>query len=196
VTPEQKSRAQEADGREQARHDWLHYLTRSERAEAWGRGYLEEMKRQLAEAEAQKARLKSERVRLEPKRTGFTQEAVIGGKDGVSVCVSTGEYDDGRLGEVFIDISTHENAAMRSWANNFAILLSHALQYGLPLDALVDQFAFTRFEPNGVVEGDANMKMCTSVLDYVFRMLGVHYLKRDDLAQVPPERGAGSGTER
>jgi ribonucleoside-diphosphate reductase alpha chain len=135
----------------------------------------------------------SARVRLSPKRSGFTQEAKIGA-DGVSVFVSTGEYEDGRLGEVFIDISGHEHAGVRAWANNFAILLSHALQYGLPLEALVDQFSFTRFEPNGIVKDDANMRFCTSVLDYVFRMLGVHYLKRDDLAQVPPDRGTG-GTD-
>ena len=140
------------------------------------------------------------RERLKPKRTGFTQEAKIGD---VRVCVSTGEYEDGRLGEVFIDVTyacdiTREvqlerlgagtdierDAAVRAWANNFAILLSHAIQYGMPLEALVDQFVFTRFEPNGVVQDDDRIKMCASVLDYVFRVLGVHYLKRDELAQV------------
>lgn len=127
------------------------------------------------------------RERLKPKRSGFTQEARIDSK--VTVCVHTGEYDDGRLGEVFIDISSNEHEGLRAWANNFAILLSHALQYGMPLDALVEQFIFTRFEPCGVVEGDDNVKMCTSVLDYVFRVLGVHYLRRDELAQKPPQRG-------
>lgn len=141
------------------------------------------------------------RERLPPKRTGFTQEAQIGD---ARVCVSTGEYEDGRLGEVFIDVHhtvdvarevrlerlaasrdrDRSREAVHAWANNFAILLSHALQYGMPLDALVEQFTFTRFEPNGVVQNDDRIKMCASVLDYVFRVLGVHYLKRDELAQV------------
>ncbi len=124
----------------------------------------------------------SVRHRLPKRRTGFTQEARIGGH---KVFVRTGEYEDGSLGEIFIDMHK-EGAAFRSLMNCFAISVSMGLQHGVPLESYVEQFTFTRFEPQGLVEGHPNIKWATSIIDYVFRMLGVEYLKRYDLAQVPP----------
>jgi ribonucleoside-diphosphate reductase alpha chain len=123
------------------------------------------------------------RRRLPSKRHGLTQEAKVGGN---KVFLRTGEYDDGTLGEIFIDMHK-EGAALRSVMNCFAMLVSMALQYGVPLDVLVEQFVFTRFEPQGPVQGHDRVKFATSVIDYVFRALGVEYLKRDDLAHVTPE---------
>ena len=117
------------------------------------------------------------------KRRGFTQEARVGGH---KVFLRTGEYEDGSLGEIFIDMHK-EGAAFRSLMNCFAISVSMGLQHGVPLESFVDQFTFTRFEPGGIVEGHPNIKIATSIIDYVFRVLGVEYLKRYDLAQVPPK---------
>ncbi len=125
----------------------------------------------------------SVRHRLPKRRKGFTQEARIGGH---KVFVRTGEYEDGSLGEIFIDMHK-EGAAFRSLMNCFAISVSMGLQHGVPLESYVEQFTFTRFEPQGSVEGHPNIKWATSIIDYVFRMLGVEYLKRYDLAQVPPK---------
>ncbi|MEM9071485.1 MAG: vitamin B12-dependent ribonucleotide reductase [Myxococcota bacterium] len=125
----------------------------------------------------------SVRHRLPKKRTGFTQEARIGGH---KVFLRTGEYGDGSLGEIFIDMHK-EGASFRSLMNCFAISVSMGLQHGVPLESYVDQFTFTRFEPGGIVEGHPNIKFATSLLDYVFRVLGVEYLKRYDFAQVPPK---------
>ncbi len=101
----------------------------------------------------------------------------------------TGEYEDGRLGEIFIDMHK-EGAAFRSLMNNFAIAISVGLQYGVPLEEFVDAFTFTRFEPAGLVIGNDSIKNATSVLDYIFRELGVSYLGRTDLAHVAaPGRG-------
>ncbi|MEZ4288468.1 MAG: vitamin B12-dependent ribonucleotide reductase [Polyangiales bacterium] len=122
------------------------------------------------------------RHRLPKKRSGFTQEARIGGH---KVFLRTGEYRDGSLGEIFIDMHK-EGAAFRSLMNSFAISVSMGLQHGVPLDSYVQQFTFTRFEPQGIVEGHPNIKFSTSIIDYVFRVLGVEYLKRYDFAQVPP----------
>ena len=122
------------------------------------------------------------RHRLPKKRSGFTQEARIGGH---KVFLRTGEYVDGSLGEIFIDMHK-EGAAFRSLMNCFAISVSMGLQHGVPLDSYVQQFTFTRFEPQGIVEGHPNIKFGTSIIDYVFRVLGVEYLKRYDFAQVPP----------
>jgi ribonucleoside-diphosphate reductase alpha chain len=126
------------------------------------------------------------RRRLPSKRHGITQEAKVGGN---KVFLRTGEYDDGALGEIFIDMHK-EGAALRSVMNCFAMLVSIALQYGVPLEVLVEQFVFTRFEPQGPVQGHDRVKFATSVIDYVFRALGVEYLKRDDLAHVTPEEAA------
>ncbi|MEK6706914.1 MAG: vitamin B12-dependent ribonucleotide reductase [Bdellovibrionota bacterium] len=122
------------------------------------------------------------RKRLPAKRLGFTQEANIGGH---KVYLRTGEYDDGMLGEVFIDMHK-EGAAYRSMMNCFAISVSLGLQYGVPLKEFVDKFTFTRFEPSGVVDGHPNVKMATSIVDYIFRVLGMEYLGRTDFVQVKP----------
>src|SRR5438105_3140871 len=126
------------------------------------------------------------RRKLPSKRYGITQEAKVGGN---KVFLRTGEYGDGTLGEIFIDMHK-EGAALRSVMNCFAMLVSIALQYGVPLEVLVEQFVFTRFEPQGPVQGHDRVKFATSVIDYVFRALGVEYLKRDDLAHVTPEEAA------
>jgi ribonucleoside-diphosphate reductase alpha chain len=122
------------------------------------------------------------RVRLPKKRRGFTQEALVGGH---KVFLRTGEYEDGTLGEIFIDMHK-EGAAFRSLMNCFAMAVSVGLQYGVPLDTFVEQFTFTRFEPHGVVTGHPNIKFATSIVDYIFRVLGVEYLRRYDFAQVKP----------
>ncbi len=127
-------------------------------------------------------RLKSEREKLPDRRTGYTQKAVVGGH---KVYLHTGEFRDGRIGEVFIDMHK-EGAAFRSLMNNFAIAVSLGLQYGVPLEEFVDAFTFTRFEPAGVVKGNDSIKNATSILDYVFRELAVSYLERNDLAHVDP----------
>ncbi len=127
-------------------------------------------------------RLKSEREKLPHRRTGYTQKAVVGGH---KVYLHTGEYKDGRIGEVFIDMHK-EGAAFRSLMNNFAIAISLGLQYGVPLEEFVDAFTFTRFEPAGMVKGNDSIKNATSILDYVFRELAVSYLERNDLAHVDP----------
>ena len=95
---------------------------------------------------------------------------------GHKVYLRTGEYDDGRLGEIFIDMHK-EGAALRSFINNFAIAVSLGLQYGVPLEEYVDAFTFTRFEPSGPVQGNDSIKFATSILDYVFRELAVSYLE-------------------
>jgi ribonucleoside-diphosphate reductase alpha chain len=122
------------------------------------------------------------RVRLPTKRRGFTQEARVGGH---KVFLRTGEYDDGTLGEIFIDMHK-EGAAFRSLMNCFAMAVSIGMQYGVPLETYVEQYTFTKFEPHGVVEGHPNLKFATSIVDYIFRVLGVEYLKRYDFAQVQP----------
>ncbi len=129
------------------------------------------------------------RVRLPKRREGFTQEARVGGH---KIYVRTGEYIDGTLGEIFIDLHK-EGAAFRSLMNCFAMAVSLGLQYGVPLSSFVDQFTFTRFEPQGVVEGHDNIKLATSIVDYIFRMLGIEYLQRYDLAHVPPADPATQG---
>jgi ribonucleoside-diphosphate reductase alpha chain len=124
-----------------------------------------------------------EREKLPDRRKGYTQKAVVGGH---KVYLRTGEYNDGRLGEIFIDMHK-EGAAFRSLMNNFAIAISLGLQYGVPLEEYVDAFTFTRFEPAGFVQGNDAIKNATSVLDYVFRELAISYLARYDLAHVSPE---------
>ncbi|HKD48497.1 MAG TPA: vitamin B12-dependent ribonucleotide reductase [Rhizomicrobium sp.] len=123
-----------------------------------------------------------ERERLPHRRKSYTQKAIVGGH---KVYLHTGEYEDGRLGEIFIDMHK-EGAAFRSLMNNFAIAISVGLQYGVPLEEFVEAFTFTRFEPAGVVIGNDSIKSATSVLDYIFRELGVSYLGRTDLAHVVP----------
>src|SRR5690606_20670749 len=127
-------------------------------------------------------RMVARRERLPNRRKGYTQKAVVGGH---KVYLRTGEYADGRLGEIFIDMHK-EGAAFRSLMNSFAIAVSIGLQYGVPLEELVDAFAFTRFEPSGPVQGNDTIKMATSVIDYIFRELAISYLGRTDLANVDP----------
>ncbi|MEE2688288.1 MAG: vitamin B12-dependent ribonucleotide reductase [Pseudomonadota bacterium] len=124
----------------------------------------------------------TERERLPTRRKGYTQKAIVGGH---KVYLRTGEYEDGRLGEIFIDMHK-EGAAFRSLMNNFAIAISIGLQYGVPLEEFVEAFTFTRFEPSGIVEGNDTIKMATSVLDYIFREVAISYLGRDDLAHAEP----------
>jgi ribonucleoside-diphosphate reductase alpha chain len=118
------------------------------------------------------------RRKLPDRRKGYIQKAAVGGH---KVYLHTGEYDDGELGEIFIDMHK-EGAAFRSLMNNFAIGISIGLQYGVPLEEFVDAFVFTRFEPAGPVTGNDSVRSATSILDYIFRELGVSYLGRDDLA--------------
>ncbi len=124
-----------------------------------------------------------EREKLPNRRKGYTQKAVVGGH---KVYLRTGEYDDGRLGEIFVDMHK-EGAAFRSLMNNFAIAISLGLQYGVPLEEYVDAFTFTRFEPAGFVQGNEAIKNATSILDYIFRELAISYLGRHDLAHVNPD---------
>ncbi|MCL2175562.1 MAG: vitamin B12-dependent ribonucleotide reductase, partial [Treponema sp.] len=117
------------------------------------------------------------------RRMGYTQKAKIGGH---SIFIRTGEYEDGSLGEIFLDMQK-EGSAFRSLLNTFAITVSLGLQYGVPLEEYVDAFIFSRFEPNGIVRDHDYVKMATSVIDYIFRDLAISYLKRSDLGQVKPE---------
>ena len=127
-------------------------------------------------------RITGQRKRLPQRRKGYTQKAIVGGH---KVYLHTGEFDDGTIGEIFIDMHK-EGAAFRSLMNNFAIAISIGLQYGVPLEEFVEAFTFTRFEPSGMVEGNAAIKMSTSILDYLFRELAISYLGRSDLAHVGP----------
>ena len=126
---------------------------------------------------------------LPHKRRGFTQKASI---DGQTVFVRTGEYEDGTLGEIFVDMHK-EGATFRSLMNCFAIAVSVGLQYGVPLEEYVEKFTFTRFEPAGMVAGHANIKSATSIIDYIFRMLGYEYQNRTDLVHVITEQNAVTG---
>jgi ribonucleoside-diphosphate reductase alpha chain len=135
------------------------------------------------------------RQRLPDRRKGYIQKATIGGH---KLYLHTGEYDDGELGEIFIDMHK-EGAAFRSLMNNFAIAISIGLQYGVPLEEFVEAFVFTRFEPAGPVTGNDSIRSATSILDYVFRELGVSYLDRTDLANLDPGElnadGLGKGVD-
>jgi len=122
------------------------------------------------------------REKLPDRRKGYTQKAIVGGH---KVYLRTGEYDDGRLGEIFIDMHK-EGAAFRSLMNNFAIAVSIGLQYGVPLEEFVEAFTFTRFEPAGAVSGNDTITRATSLLDYIFRELAISYLGRHDLAHAEP----------
>jgi ribonucleoside-diphosphate reductase alpha chain len=122
-----------------------------------------------------------QRERLPNRRCGYNQKARVGGQ---KIYLRTGDYPDGRLGEIFIDMHK-EGATFRSLMNNFAIAVSLGLQYGVPLEEFVDAFTATRFEPAGLVEGNHKIKGATSILDYIFRELAVSYLGRDDLATDP-----------
>ena len=128
-------------------------------------------------------RVAARRQKLPQRRKGYTQKASVGGH---KVYLRTGEYEDGNLGEIFIDMHK-EGAAFRSLMNNFAIAVSIGLQYGVPLEEFAEAFVFTRFEPQGLVQGNDAIKMSTSILDYIFRELAISYLDRADLSHVKPE---------
>jgi len=151
----------------------------------------------IVERVVERIRARAERDRLPDRRKGYTQKAVVGGH---KVYLRTGEYVDGRLGEIFIDMHK-EGAAFRSLMNNFAIAVSVGLQYGVPLEEFVDAFTFTRFEPAGPVRGNEAIKNATSILDYLFRELAVSYLGRYELAHVDPKEigsttlGSGDASE-
>src|SRR6202040_645363 len=136
-----------------------------------------------------------EREKLPSRRKGYTQKAVVGGH---KVYLRTGEYEDGRIVEIFIDMHK-EGAPLRSLLNNFAIAISLGLQYGVPLDEYVEAFTFTRFEPSGPVQGNDSIKYATSILDYVFRELAISYLGRYELGHVDPREAdsaaLGKGVE-
>jgi ribonucleoside-diphosphate reductase alpha chain len=149
----------------------------------------ERAERRPATADPQPERVVERRVEIAPRRRklpdrrkGYIQKAAVGGH---KVYLHTGEYDDGELGEIFIDMHK-EGAAFRSLMNNFAIAISIGLQYGVPLDEFVDAFVFTRFDPAGPVTGNDSIRSATSILDYIFRELGVSYLDRRDLANLDP----------
>ena len=127
--------------------------------------------------------VQTERDKLPHRRKGYTQKATVGGH---KVYLRTGEYESGKLGEIFVDMHK-EGAAFRSLMNNFAIAVSIGLQYGVPLEEYVEAFTFTRFEPQGMVTGNDTIKMSTSILDYIFRELAISYLDRNDLGHVGPE---------
>ncbi|KHJ54531.1 ribonucleotide-diphosphate reductase subunit alpha [Aureimonas altamirensis] len=137
-------------------------------------------------------RVVREREKLPNRRKGYTQKAIVGGH---KVYLRTGEFDDGRIGEIFIDMHK-EGAAFRAMMNNFAIAISLGLQFGVPLEEYVDAFTFTRFEPAGMVQGNELIKNATSILDYVFRELAVSYLGRHDLAHVQPDDATSSTVGR
>ncbi|MCR4335758.1 MAG: hypothetical protein NUV57_04450 [archaeon] len=140
----------------------------------------------------QKIAIKLEKHKLPTKRSGFVQEATIGGH---KVFVKTGEYPDGTLGEIFIDMYK-EGASYRALLNCFAVAISKSLQYGVPLEEFVDSFTFTRFEPSGAVTGHESIKSSTSIIDYIFRALGYEYLNRTDFVHVKPINGSDVGGEQ
>jgi ribonucleoside-diphosphate reductase alpha chain len=152
----------------------------------------------IVERVVERIERKREREKMPDRRTGYIQKAVVGGH---KVYIHTGEYADGRLGEIFIDMHK-EGAAFRAMMNNFAIAVSLGLQYGVPLEEYVEAFTFTRFEPSGFVAGNQSIKNATSILDYVFRELAISYLGRNDLAHVDPSEighdvmGGGVGQDK
>jgi ribonucleoside-diphosphate reductase alpha chain len=149
----------------------------------------------MAERIVERVIHRAERRKLAGRRKGYTQKASVGGH---KVYLRTGEYEDGSLAEVFIDMHK-EGSAFRSLMNNFAIAISIGLQYGVPLEEFVEAFTFTRFEPAGMVQGNDAIRMATSIIDYIFRELAVSYLARNDLAHVdasdllPDAMGTGIG---
>ncbi|MBY6200086.1 vitamin B12-dependent ribonucleotide reductase [Maritalea mobilis] len=158
-----------------------------EAAEILESGSAQEKAQVLAEKVIEKVIVKeivrSNREKMPERRKGYTQKAIVGGH---KVYLRTGEYEDGSLGEIFIDMHK-EGAGFRAMMNNFAIAVSVGLQYGVPLEEFVDAFTFTKFEPSGMVQGNDSIKNATSILDYIFRELAVSYLDRTDLAHVAPE---------
>jgi ribonucleoside-diphosphate reductase alpha chain len=143
---------------------------------------VEQVAERIVERIIEKSVLERRQEKLPNRRKGYTQKAKVGGH---TVFLRTGEYDDGRLGEIFIDMNK-EGSALRAFINNFAISVSLGLQYGVPLEEYVDAFTFTKFEPAGFVQGNDSIKNATSILDYIFRELAISYLDRTDLVHVNP----------
>jgi ribonucleoside-diphosphate reductase alpha chain len=137
----------------------------------------------IVERVVEKVYHEAQRRKLPSRRKGYTQKASVGGH---KIYLRTGEYQDGTIGEIFIDMHK-EGASFRSLMHNFAMAISIGLQYGVPLEEYVEAFTFTRFEPSGMVDGNQTIKMATSILDYIFRELAITYLGRNDLAHVQPE---------
>lgn len=137
----------------------------------------------IVERVIEKVYHEAQRRKLPSRRKGYTQKASVGGH---KIYLRTGEYQDGSIGEIFIDMHK-EGASFRSLMHNFAMAISIGLQYGVPLEEYVEAFTFTRFEPSGMVDGNQTIKMATSILDYIFRELAITYLARNDLAHVQPE---------
>jgi ribonucleoside-diphosphate reductase alpha chain len=157
--------------------------TADEEEAAVAKADVEAVAEKMTERVITKYLLRQERLRLPDRRKGYTQKAVVGGH---KIYLHTGEYDDGSVGEIFLDMH-REGAAFRSLMSCFAIAISIGLQYGVPLEEFVNAFVFTRFEPNGMVTGNDRIKMATSIIDYVFRELAINYLGRTDLSHVPNE---------
>ncbi|MFP5331911.1 MAG: vitamin B12-dependent ribonucleotide reductase, partial [Acidimicrobiia bacterium] len=172
------SMSDEGDDHEDDTDDFTSAIE-SEKKLAWGA-----IPAGMSPTQAYAAGMRPPRFLLPARRAGFNQEARIGGH---KVFLRTGEYEDGTLGEIFIDLAK-EGATLKGILSCFAIAVSKGLQYGVPLDEFVNTFTFQTFEPRGMVEGHPNIKMANSIVDYVFRALGVEYLHRDELAQVPPNR--------
>jgi len=152
--------------------DTLTSLPNSEKAQVVAERIVERLIERANEA--------SQRKKLPNRRKGYTQKASVGGH---KIYLRTGDYDDGSIGEIFIDMHK-EGASFRSLMHNFAMAISIGLQYGVPLEEYVEAFTFTRFDPSGMVEGNQTIKMATSILDYIFRELAITYLGRNDLAHV------------
>lgn len=148
-----------------------------------------EVAERIVERIVERVERRREQEKLPTRRKGYTQKAKIGGH---TLFLRTGEYDDGRLGEIFLDMNK-EGSALRALINNFAISVSLGLQYGVPLEEYVDAFTFTRFEPAGFVQGNDSIKNATSILDYVFRELAISYLGRYELAHVDPSEVGNIG---
>ena len=128
--------------------------------------------------------VRTKRNKMPHRRKGYTQKAIVAGH---KVYLRTGEYDDGSIGEIFLDMHK-EGAAFRSLMNNFAIAISIGLQYGVPLEEFVEAYVNTKFEPSGIVQGNDSIKMASSILDYVFRELAISYLNKKDLAHFNPDQ--------
>lgn len=118
--------------------------------------------------------------KLPNKRVGYTQKVIVGG---TTLYLRTGEYEDGSLGEIFCSMAK-EGTEIRAFLNAFCISVSNGLQHGVPLEEYVDDFVFFRSEPRGIVQGHDRIKNATSLLDFIFRDLAIHYLGREDLAHV------------
>ena len=168
--------------------DAVETLLRAQRASARNAAVAE----RIVERVVERVERLRERERLPNRRKSYIQKAVVGGH---KVYLHTGEYEDGRLGEIFIDMHK-EGASFRSLMNNFAIAISLGLQYGVPLEEYVEAFTFTRFEPSGFVQGNDAIKNATSILDYVFRELAISYLGRNDLAHISPDEIGNDGAWR